>query len=72
MSPGYSTEYLDLFLASDLTPEKLAAEDTENIELVLVPVDQILELIHSGAICDAKSIAGLIIFLFLHLIRRVD
>jgi len=71
LSPGYSTEYLELFLASDLTPEKLAAEDTENIELVLVPVDQILELIRTGTICDAKSIAGLIIFLFLHQIKRI-
>ncbi|MAH39506.1 MAG: DNA mismatch repair protein MutT [Dehalococcoidales bacterium] len=62
-SPGYCTEYLHLFLATDLSPAQLIAEDTEDIELVRVALDQIPELIASGAICDAKSIVGLLIFL---------
>lgn len=62
-SPGYCTEYLDLFLASDLTRSRLKAEDTESIELVRVPITQIPGLIDSGKICDAKSIAGLLSFL---------
>ncbi len=62
-SPGYCTEYLHLFLATDLSPAQLIAEDTEEIELVRVAINRIPELIASGAICDAKSIAGLLIFL---------
>ena len=62
-SPGYCTEYLHLFLATELIPNQLQAEDTEEIELVRIPLSQIPELIASGAICDAKSIAGLLIFL---------
>ncbi len=62
-APGYCTEYLHLYLASDLTPSRLTAEDTESIELVRVPVSQIMSLINSGSICDAKSIAGLLRFL---------
>lgn len=62
-APGYCTEYLHLYLASDLTPRRLTAEDTESIELVRVPVSQIISLINSGGICDAKSIAGLLRFL---------
>jgi len=62
-APGYSSEYLYLYLASDLTPSQLFAEDTENIELVRVPISQIPSLISSGSICDAKSIAGLLTFL---------
>ncbi len=62
-TPGYCTEYLHLFLATDLVPDQLIAEDTEEIELVRIPLSQIPELIASGAICDAKSIAGLLIFL---------
>jgi ADP-ribose pyrophosphatase len=62
-SPGYCTEYLHLFLATDLSPAQLIAEDTEDIELVRVALNQIPELIASGAICDAKSIVGLLIFL---------
>jgi len=62
-SPGYCTEYLHLYLATDLTPGQLYAEDTENIKVVRVPVSQIPGLIASGSICDAKSIAGLFAFL---------
>ncbi|MFC2052210.1 NUDIX hydrolase [Chloroflexota bacterium] len=62
-APGYCTEYLHLYLATDLIPSQLYAEDTENIRLTLVPVSQIPSLIASGSICDAKSIAGLFTFL---------
>ncbi|MFC1964528.1 NUDIX hydrolase [Chloroflexota bacterium] len=62
-APGYCTEYLYLYLASDLTPSRLVAEDTESIELVRVPVSQIPALISLGSICDAKSIAGLLAYL---------
>jgi len=62
-APGYCSEYLYLYLATDLTPSRLHAEDTESIELVRVPITQIPGLIASGKICDAKSIAGLLSFL---------
>jgi len=62
-APGYCTEYLHLYLATDLTLSPLHAEDTESIELIRVPIGQITSLISSGAICDAKSIAGLLAFL---------
>ncbi len=62
-SPGYCTEYLHLFLATELIPNQLQAKDSESIKLVRMPLSQIPELIASGAICDAKSIAGLLIFL---------
>ena len=62
-TPGYCTEYLYLYLATDLIPSQLHAEDTESIRLVRVPIGQIPSLITSGSICDAKSIAGLLSFL---------
>ena len=62
-SPGYCTEYLYLYLAYDLIPDELQAEDSDAIELVRVPVNEITGLIASGAICDAKSIAGLLLYL---------
>jgi len=57
--PGYGTEYLYLYLATDLVPSQLHAEDTEDISLVRMPLDEAVSLIASGEICDAKSIAGL-------------
>jgi ADP-ribose pyrophosphatase len=61
-SPGFCTEYLHLYLAGDLVKSPLQAEDSESISLVRVPLGQIPGLIASGAICDAKSIAGLLAF----------
>jgi ADP-ribose pyrophosphatase len=61
--PGYGTEYLYCYLATDLVPSRLIAEDTEEIEVVRVPISKITQLITSGEICDAKSIAALLTFL---------
>jgi ADP-ribose pyrophosphatase len=62
-APGYSSEYLHLYLAVDLVPSQLIAKDTEGIDVVHVPVAEIPELIASGNICDGKSIAGLLVYL---------
>ena len=62
-SPGFCSEYLHLYLAADLTPSQLYAEDTGGIEVVRVPVVRISELVTSGQIEDAKTIAGLLAFL---------
>ena len=69
-APGYSSEYLYLYLATDLTPSPLHAEDTDSIRLVRVPIAQISSLITSGRTCDAKSIAGLLTFLDYRTSRR--
>jgi len=62
-APGYCTEYLHLFLATRLTESRLTAEDTDEIEVVRVPVAEVRAMIDSGRICDAKSIAGLLRYL---------
>ena len=62
-SPGFCTELMHMFVASELTPNKLIADSDENIELVRVPLTDIAGLIESGEICDAKSIAGLLMVL---------
>jgi ADP-ribose pyrophosphatase len=62
-SPGFSNEYLHLYMVKELIPSRLEAEDTAGIELVRMPVSQIKELILSGRIQDAKTIAGLLLFL---------
>jgi len=66
-SPGFCTEQMHLYLATELRPAENAADDDENIELVRVPLTTAPELIASGEVCDAKSIAGLLIAL-----RRVQ
>jgi len=62
-APGFCTEYLHLYLATELEPSRLVAEDTESITLKRIEPARISGLIHSGEICDAKSIAGLLTWL---------
>ena len=62
-TPGYCTEYLHLYLATDLVASPLNAEDTDSISVVRVPVSKLRSMIAGGDICDAKSIAGLLTFL---------
>jgi ADP-ribose pyrophosphatase len=62
-APGFCTEYMHLYLATDLAPSQLYAEDTETIKLERLPISKIPGLITSGCLEDAKSIAGLLTFL---------
>jgi len=57
-APGYCTEYLHFFRASQLERSPLTAEDTDEIDLVPISAGEVPGLIASGQICDAKTIAG--------------
>ncbi|MBN1375190.1 MAG: NUDIX hydrolase [Dehalococcoidia bacterium] len=67
-APGYCTEFMHIFLASDLKESRLVAEDTDEIEVIRVPVSDIPSLIKNGEICDAKSVASLLMAMRLNCI----
>jgi ADP-ribose pyrophosphatase len=60
-APGFATEEMHLFLASDLqnVSQTLGEDDDERLDLVRVPLSEAIELAETGAIRDAKSIVGL-------------
>ncbi len=62
LAPGYSDEYMDLYLASSLSKGTLTAEDDENIELMPMTLDEAIELMLNGEIEDVKTIAGLLLY----------
>jgi len=66
LAPGWCTEYMHAYLATDLQPASLAADEDENIAVVPVPLARVPELIQSGEIQDAKSIAALLLVLHLN------
>ena len=66
MAPAYSTEYMYTYLATDLRPDPLPADEDEDIELVPVPWDDIPRLIRDGEVRDAKTVAALQMAYFLH------
>ncbi len=60
LAPGYSSEYMRLFLARDLFPASLEGDADEFIEVVRIPFAQALQMIPQGAFQDAKTILGLL------------
>jgi ADP-ribose pyrophosphatase len=58
LAPGYSTEYMYFFLAEDLTPSPLQADQDEDLRVERVPVARLAEHVASGELRDAKSLAG--------------
>ncbi|NDJ60244.1 MAG: NUDIX hydrolase [Chloroflexi bacterium] len=60
VAPGYTTEYIHLFYATDLSEDPLAQDADEFIEVDRVPFTEALAMIERGDIVDGKSITGLL------------
>ncbi|PKB64167.1 MAG: hypothetical protein BZY80_03555 [SAR202 cluster bacterium Io17-Chloro-G2] len=61
ISPGWCTEFMYSYLATELEPARLPADYDENIAVVPVRLDEVDGLIRSGEINDLKSIASLLL-----------
>lgn len=59
-APGYTTEFIHLFLATDLSESRLAMDDDEFIEVERLPLPEALAMIEQGVIADGKSVVGLL------------
>jgi ADP-ribose pyrophosphatase len=60
VAPGYTTEYIHLYLATELSENRLPGDDDEFIEVERVPLAEALAMIERGEIVDGKSIIGLL------------
>jgi ADP-ribose pyrophosphatase len=61
LAPGYSTEYLHIYLARQLEPGPLAPDDDEVITVERIPVVEAYRMAEGGEITDAKSLASLML-----------
>lgn len=59
-SPGFSNERIWLYLATGLMQRSQDPQADEIIEVVRVPLDRALEMVHTGEIRDGKSVLGLL------------
>ena len=59
LAPGYSTEYIHLYLATDLVESRLHMDEDEFIEVSRLPVSEVHRRIQSGDIADAKTISAM-------------
>ncbi|MDX9991640.1 MAG: NUDIX hydrolase [Anaerolineales bacterium] len=59
--PGYSTEYMHVFLATGLQENPLPPDLDEYLSVEKMPSGKALEMAHNGQIPDAKSLAALLL-----------
>lgn len=62
-APGFCTEYIHAYLATDLTPEQAQGDEDEEMEVVPLSLEESLARIDSGEVEDAKSIAAVLYYL---------
>jgi len=58
LAPGYSTEYMNVYLATDLRSDPLEADADEFLSVERIPLVEALTLAKHGEIPDAKSLAA--------------
>src|SRR5262249_35617794 len=62
VSPGYVQERMTIFLATDLTQGEPTPMDDERIEVRWFKPKEIKEMIKDGAIVDAKTMLGFLLW----------
>ena len=58
-APGFCTEYLTLWLATDLGPADAAGPEDEAIELEWLTLDEAQDAVATGRVDDAKSLVAI-------------
>jgi ADP-ribose pyrophosphatase len=59
LAPGYSTEYLHIYLAVDLVASPLPQDEDERLDVEVRTMAEIRDAARSGALEDAKTLAAL-------------
>ena len=57
-SPGFLGEWMQVFLAEDLIAGEATPEEDELLEVVLVPLSEVLQMIDEGKILDGKTLVA--------------
>ena len=65
-TPGFCTERMHSYLATGLRPGSPQQDEDEAIQVVKVPLDTTPHMIRRGEISDAKSIASLLMAIYLY------
>jgi ADP-ribose pyrophosphatase len=59
LAPGYSTEFMHVFLATHLTPAPLEGDEDEFITIEKIPQQQVFQMAMEGRFRDSKTLAAL-------------
>ena len=58
LAPGYSSEFMHVFLATDLHPAPLEADEDEYLEIEKISARQAIHLAETGGLIDSKSLVA--------------
>lgn len=61
LAPGYSTEYMHVFLATQLRPDPLPGDQDEFLSVEVWPVAEVFHMVERGEIQDGKTLAALML-----------
>jgi ADP-ribose pyrophosphatase len=61
LAPGYSSELIHLFLATDLRPADADCDADENLRLAPMPLREAVAAAKDGRLEDAKTVCGLLL-----------
>ena len=61
LAPGYSTEFMRVFLATGLTPDSRPHDADEFLEVTALPAAEAYAMVSNGAIRDGKTLAALLL-----------
>lgn len=60
VSPGYLTERIDLYLATELSQGETSPDEDEFLHITQLPLREAVERVMRGEITDAKTMTGLL------------
>ena len=61
LAPGYSTEFMAVFIATELKHNPLDPDEDEVLGVEKIPAKKVFEIARAGKIQDAKSLAALLL-----------
>lgn len=61
LAPGYSTEFMVVFIATELTYDPLKADEDEFLSVEKIPLAEAIKMAERGEMPDAKSLAALLL-----------
>ena len=69
-SPGFLGEWMEIYLAENITEGEAQPEADEDIEIVRLPLSEAMKLVTGKKIHDGKTLIGLSLFAASHALRR--
>lgn len=60
VSPGFSTESIYIFMATDLSAGDIDPDEDEFVETVKIPINEVIKMIMNGEIQDGKTVSGVL------------